>query len=248
MAKIMDGVSNADKDLDSFLLIGQSNMAGRGDFNEVEDIENPLCFMFRMGRWLPMSEPINVDRQIFKAYTHSGVCLGASFADSYAKTYNRQVGLIPCADGGTAIEEWLPGGFLFENTLFQVKHAVKKSNLKGILWHQGENDCVDKEKYDLYSERFETFITALKKSIGIEDIPFIAGELSENLAERLNMQGRNIEFNKMLPTLLKKHKNTAVVSAKGLGLKDDELHFNSKSLREFGVRYFNAYKSVIEKE
>ena len=62
------------------------------------------------------------------------------------------------------------------------------------------------------------------------------------------MQGRNIEFNKRLPKLLEIHKNTAVVSADGLELKSDELHFNSKSLREFGKRYFNAYKSVIDKE
>lgn len=246
MAKILDGVSDADNTLDSFLLIGQSNMAGRGDFGEVDDIENPLCYMFRIGRWLPMSEPINVDRQIFKAYTHSGVCLAASFADEYAKHFNKKVGLIPCADGGTSISEWQPGGFLFEHTLFQLKYAMKTSNLKGILWHQGENDCIDEEKFNDYPKLFENFISALKKEIGIEDIPFIAGELSPNLAERLNMQGRNIEFNKRLPSLLQNHKNTAVVSASNLALKSDEIHFNSKSLREFGVRYFNAYINLTK--
>ncbi len=248
MAKIMDGVSDAGKDLDSFLLIGQSNMAGRGDFNEVEDIENPNCYMFRMGRWLTMSEPINVDRQIFKAYTHSGICLGASFADSYAKTFNRKVGLIPCADGGTSIKEWQPGGFLFEHALFQVKYAMKTSNLKGILWHQGEQDCVNDEVYNDYPELFENFITALKKEIGIEDIPFIAGELSYKLASWISFDGRQVRFNERLPELLKNHKNTAVVSSKDLTMKSDELHFDSKSLRTFGIRYFDAYKSIIEKE
>ena len=248
MAKIMDGVSDAGKELDSFLLIGQSNMAGRGDFGEVEDIENPNCYMFRMGRWLTMSEPINVDRQIFKAYTHSGICLGASFADSYAKTFNRKVGLIPCADGGTSIKEWQPGGFLFENAMFQVKYAMKTSNLKGVLWHQGEQDCVSDELYSDYPKLFENFITALKKEIGIEDLPFIAGELSYTLASWISFDGRQVEFNKRLPKLLENHKNTAVVSSCDLTMKSDMLHFDSKSLREFGVRYFNAYKSIIEKE
>ena len=41
----------------AFLMIGQSNMAGRGDFGEVEEIKNPLCRMLRNGRWIPMSEP-----------------------------------------------------------------------------------------------------------------------------------------------------------------------------------------------
>lgn len=34
----------------SFLMLGQSNMAGRGDFGEVEEINNPLCHMLRNGR------------------------------------------------------------------------------------------------------------------------------------------------------------------------------------------------------
>lgn len=36
----------------SFLLIGQSNMAGRGDFGEVPDIKNKKCFMLRNGRFV----------------------------------------------------------------------------------------------------------------------------------------------------------------------------------------------------
>ena len=53
-------------------MLGQSNMAGRGDFGEVEEINNPLCYMLRNGRWQPMSEPINPDRHVF-GYLHSGV-------------------------------------------------------------------------------------------------------------------------------------------------------------------------------
>ena len=75
----------------SFLMIGQSNMAGRGDFGEVEEINNPLCKMLRNGRGQPMSEPINPDRGIF-TYLHSGVGLAASFADEYAKHFNEEIG------------------------------------------------------------------------------------------------------------------------------------------------------------
>ena len=80
----------------SFLLIGQSNMAGRGDFGEVEPIKNPLCFMLRNGRWQPMSEPINPDRGL-TGHFHAGIGLSASFADAYAAHFGEKVGLIPCA-------------------------------------------------------------------------------------------------------------------------------------------------------
>ena len=36
------------------------------------------------------------------------------------------------------------------------------------------------------------------------------------------------------------------VSAKGLTCKSDNIHFNSKSYREFGKRYFDAYLKVTK--
>ena len=35
----------------SILMIGQSNMAGRGDFGQVEPIHNEHCYMLRMANW-----------------------------------------------------------------------------------------------------------------------------------------------------------------------------------------------------
>ena len=46
-------------------MIGQSNMAGRGDIGDVEPIHNSNCYMLRMGRWQPMTEPVNTDRAVF---------------------------------------------------------------------------------------------------------------------------------------------------------------------------------------
>ena len=60
--------------------------------------------MMRNGHWIPMSEPINPDRSIFGS-VHSGISLAASFADEYAKYYKENIGLIPCADGGSKLEQ-----------------------------------------------------------------------------------------------------------------------------------------------
>lgn len=49
----------------SFIMLGQSNMAGRGEFGEVAEIINFDCYMLRNGRFIPLSEPINPDRKIF---------------------------------------------------------------------------------------------------------------------------------------------------------------------------------------
>jgi hypothetical protein len=138
---IKDGLQTQGGEIYSFLMIGQSNMAGRGEFADVEPINNPNCRMLRMGRWQKMSEPINPDRKIFsKGSFHSGIGLAASFADQLATENECQIGLIPCADGGTRLSQWMPGEILFDHAVMMTKLAMRTSRLAGILWHQGESD------------------------------------------------------------------------------------------------------------
>lgn len=70
------------------------------------------------------------------------------------KKFNTDVGLIPCAYGGTGISEWQPGEILFDHAIMMTKLALRSSNLKGILWHQGENDCVSTDLLNAYPEKF----------------------------------------------------------------------------------------------
>ena len=242
---IKDGIAGIEKDITSFLMIGQSNMAGRGDFGEVEPIDNSNCFMLRMGRWQKMSEPINPDRAIFNPKAHSGVSLGASFADSYAKHFSAKIGLIPCADGGTAISLWQPGEILFDHAVFMARLAMRTSTLGGILFHQGENDCNETD-IELYKERALRTITEIRKELNASELPFIIGELSEDLSPENKCSEFSARMNLIFKEMEKEIPNCRVVSSKGLSLKDDGLHFNSAALREFGNRYFEAYLDLVK--
>lgn len=89
----------------SVLMIGQSNMAGRGFINEVPMICNERIQMLRNGKWQMMTEPINYDRPI------SGVSLAGSFAAMWCmENKEEQIGLIPCAEGGSSIDDWFVEG------------------------------------------------------------------------------------------------------------------------------------------
>ena len=65
----------------SFLLIGQSNMAGRGRLDEAIEVDTEHIKVLRNGRWQGMFRPINPDRSF------SGVNLAESFAERYAQKY-----------------------------------------------------------------------------------------------------------------------------------------------------------------
>ena len=112
----------------SFLLIGQSNMAGRGYIHEVEPIVNKRIRVLKNGRWGDMFPPINFDR------SWAGINLAESFADAYAADHEGvEVGLIPCADGGTSLDQWQVGGLLYDHAVSQAKLAQRTSVIHGIL-------------------------------------------------------------------------------------------------------------------
>ena len=134
----------------SVLMIGQSNMAGRGFINEVPMICNERIQMLRNGKWQMMTEPINYDRPI------SGVSLAGSFAAMWCmENKEEQIGLIPCAEGGSSIDDWSIEKILFKNAIIQAKFAMQNSNLIAILWHQGENDSYN-GNYKTYYEKLHT--------------------------------------------------------------------------------------------
>lgn len=244
MKMIQDGIQTSDAAMAAVLMIGQSNMAGRGDFGQVAPIRNPLCHMLRNGRWQPMCEPVNPDRGIFEGRFRSGISLAASFADSYARHFNAPVGLIPCADGGTKIQEWMPGEVLYDHAVFQTKLAQRSAQLKAIIWHQGESDCHLDETVDKYAQRFVEMITQLRKDLCAADVPVIIGQLHEGLDPKYNTGGRQVRLNEILRDLTKLVPNCAIASAEGLTLKPDRLHFDAASCRTFGKRYFEKYLSL----
>lgn len=245
--ELQDGLKLDDGVIRSFLMIGQSNMAGRGEFDEVEPIKNKNCLMLRMGRWQTMSEPINPDRRVLGKKNHSGIGLAASFADEIAKETGERIGLIPCADGGTKITQWMPGEILYDHALFMTKLAMRTSTLAGIIWHQGESDCHTDAELLAHKDRFVTMITSLRRELGAEGLPLIIGELSENPGEKWGFEDRPVRMNAQYREIAKELPNCAMVSAEGLSLKDDGIHFNSASLRVFGKRYAEAYLHLAEK-
>lgn len=223
----------------SFLLIGQSNMAGRGFLNEAADIDSSRINILRNGRWQPMFRPINPDRAF------SGVSLAESFAESYAKQYDTDVGLICCADGGTTLDQWMPGTLLYDNAVSQALLALRTSAIAGILWHQGESDCKP-EQYSSYSNRLKNMINSLKKDLNLYDIPILLGGLGDYLKNcTINNEIINYTYvNDALQKTADELEMTGFVSAENLTSNPDNLHFNAKSLYEFGHRYFQIYEKL----
>ena len=110
--------------MQSILLIGQSNMAGRGFLHQVTPICDERIWMLRNGRWQMMAEPIHFDRSV------AGVGPAASFAQAWCAAHaGEQIGLIPCAEGGSSIDAWSPDGTVLRHAVSDARYAMEQTTL-----------------------------------------------------------------------------------------------------------------------
>ena len=192
-----------------------------------------------------MLEPVNTDRAVGGVKTVSGVSLAAAFADALACESGEEIGLIPCADGGTGIRQWLPGEVLFDHAVMQTRLAMRSSALCGILWHQGEADCYNMTD-DEYAAHFLTVMRGFREAHENPSLPIVIGELAWEFGENYpSLTAAAPGFNKLLSRLSKELPRCAIASAEGLTLKPDGLHFDAASLRVFGQRYLEKYYELI---
>ncbi|MBL1230602.1 sialate O-acetylesterase [Enterococcus sp. BWB1-3] len=221
----------------SFLMIGQSNMAGRGFLDDVEPIYNERIKMLRNGRWQMMAEPINYDRPV------AGVGLAGSFAAAWClENRTDEIGLIPCAEGGSTLAEWAVDGILFRNAVSQVKLAMENSELAGIMWHQGESDSYG-ESYKTYYKKFLIILDTLRKELNVPDIPVIIGGLGDYLGQSGFGKGCT-EYkliNNELEKIAFKQPNCYYVTGQNLTCNPDGIHIDAISQRKFGYRYFESF-------
>ena len=228
-----------------YLLIGQSNMAGRGAVEAQDKVLHPRILTFtKESDWAPATDPLHFDKPI------AGVGLGSSFARVMAEANpDATVGLIPCAVGGTPLSRWIKGGDLYQQTLVRARLALKDGSLKGILWHQGEGDSGNENLASTYGERLAKMVNDLRADLGAGNIPFVAGKLGGFL-KRADKNGKPSHWplvNEQIAALPKSVPLTASVESTGLNHKGDGLHFDSPSLREFGKRYAEAMRQLQSK-
>lgn len=224
-----------------YLLVGQSNMAGRGRVQDQDKVPHPRVVMFTKDQvWAPAIDPLHFDK------SSAGVGLGSTFGRVLADADPTvTIGLIPCAVGGSSLKEWERGRNYHRISLKRAKAALQNGTLKGIIWHQGESDSGRQETAESYAERLAKLVVDFRMDLDAADVPFVAGELGHFLAKE---RDGNPSFwpivNQQINSLPKLVPKTAVVSSAELKDKGDGVHFDSVSLREFGKRYAAAMQKL----
>ncbi len=233
------------QDCHLFLLVGQSNMAGRGEVAEQDRQPHARVLMLdKAGIWQLAVDPLHFDKPKIV-----GVGPGRSFAIAYADAHPQAtVGIVPCAVGGSPIDTWQPGAHYsatdshpYDDAIARAKVALQSGTFKGILWHQGESDS----KASL-SESYETKLVALidrfRNELGTPNLPFLIGQLGQ-FTER-PWDEHKVRVDQAHRQLARRLTNVAFVSSSGLEHKGDDVHFSAHAARELGKRYYLAWEGL----
>jgi len=229
-----------DSSIHLYLLVGQSNMAGRGKPDAQSRLTNTKILMLdSTNNWVQATDPVHFDKPKM-----AGVGPAIGFANEMLREENNiSIGLIPCAWGGSPVEVWKPGAVYlsahpYDDAIRRTKLAMQKGVLKGILWHQGEadNDSIRSKKY---LNELVLLVQRFRKDFSNEQLPFVAGEVGY-------FNKRNF-INAIINQLPDQLPYTSVVAADGLTDKGDHLHFDTPSARELGKRYARAMKQLQKK-
>lgn len=219
-----------------YLLIGQSNMAGRGKLtDEYKSISDSRVLTLSKEReWVTAKHPLHFDKPV--AAVGPGLSFGIAMADANP---GKKIGLIPCAVGGTSINKWISGAFdpstnthPWDDAQLRIQEGMKYGIIKGAIWHQGESDS-NADSSKIYLQRLTELIDRVRDEVQSENLPFVAGELGRYKPEYHFI-------NDVIRSLPEKVKHTGLVSSEGLEHNGDGVHFDSEAAVELGKRYAKA--------
>ncbi len=254
-------VNTTGKTVKIFIMLGQSQMVGFGQYNEYPEemrMERENVLRLEDEGWV-MQKP----REMF-----SGPEI--SFAYEMIQHDNDTIiGIIKVAIGGIGIRTFVPNwtwdgaqltgdgkiGPLYQIIKEKIEQAKSICNVEfaGIMWKQGESDMLVKKAAEGYLTHLEAITEEIRNDTNITDLPlFVATYANNSMLAEPEYTNRQIEERKygriVIEALADSENmisNTSVVAHGNLPLVSDNLHFSTTGLITLGELLAYAYLNML---
>lgn len=230
-----------------FIMAGQSNMAGRARVEPKDTISNKRILTINdQGELILAKEPLH-NFEPSKAGLDCGVSFGTSILNKILENY--YVLILPTAVGKSNIEQWINdsicGGIkLLSNYKEKIEIGKRYGAIKGVLWHQGENDALNDGNILMYEKRLSILFTKFRQIAQNDTLPIIIGELGSFSKENEKWQHINLAIHEYS----KKDIYSRYVFTQDLNHGGDRVHFDAEGQREMGRRFADKYLDIIMAE
>lgn len=254
-------------DYDIYLLIGQSNAAGRadlvtGDEKPIEGVKIVRSIPYASCMVVDACQPLNQYSTVRRRASLQGYNFAGPFAAKLHKETGRPILLIVNARAATSLDSWLPTAErliysqesadepdmwgkavpqLYSEAVRITKQVISQTNingeLKGILWHQGCGNS-SASQAPQYCDKLKTVVDGLREEFENPDLPFVAGQICQ---EYKNASYFNPEIVKIGQVI----ENSYCATTEGLSSIGDNTHFNRESLIILGERYADIILTVV---
>ncbi|MCF8381592.1 MAG: T9SS type A sorting domain-containing protein [Bacteroidales bacterium] len=214
------------EELEIFLALGQSNMAGRADIDDNTDPIEGAWLLNDEDVWIPAVNPMNLYSNIRKDAEFQLLGPSYAFAKTMAEYIDKPICVIVNARGGTSLSAFSEGGEYNQPMMDRIRKANDFGTVKAAIWHQGESN----------SSSFGSYLTTLNKLV--VDIREAVNSNLYFVAGQLGPWGTKYElFNNNLTTIQSFVDNADYAINERLWHLGDETHFNTPSQLLLGSRY-----------
>ncbi len=232
------------QELDIFALLGQSNMDGTGELGEFDNTPDERILRVTRANTLEVAtEPLNEG----KRRENDTACVGPGlpFARQMIRHFpGRKIALLHRGAGGTRLAKWVKGGESYAISLKLLLAAQELGTIRGVLWHQGEGECADRELAETYVERFALFANGIREDLGIPDLPIVAGRIGHFLETNAAHPYAGI-VNRQILELENRIDNLVSITSFGATHIGDKLHFDTRSQILMGERFAEGMLKLI---
>lgn len=163
---------------DVYIIAGQSNASGRGDFSQSYTHATLKAGIFKNSyKWAELADPTDSSAGQVDLVT-ADVATGSYWpllATQMMAARGVPVAFVPCAIGGLPISVWAtPTNHQDRTTAYgsMIYRALQVFGVKAVLWHQGESDAVTNgfTTGAVYKPRLKALADSIFADLGVKTV------------------------------------------------------------------------------
>ncbi len=231
-----------------FLLAGQSNMAGAGLYDQLQEAEKKTSARVKIwnkNEWQELGPGVSANQGRFGPE----IAFGRAMRKAYPVD---EIYLIKTAAGGTSMHKhWHVengGGPMLRRFLARARAALTNLDeneieytIAGMLWMQGESDAAQGKGAE-YEVSLRKFITAMRREFKQNEMPFILGRILPTFD---NPKGNGPLVRAAQESVARELKNVACFDTDDFE-RINKGHYNHKGQIRLGATFAQHFLTVAE--